>query len=119
MERDLKKIRRLAKDHEAEVDEFIKELKNKRVSKRRLDATLKRILKEIMPAFDCTRCAACCKEAYVVVETPDIARLAEATGMKRSEFRAQYVGRNEDRDTQPPPLSLSEAQPLRAVRGAP
>ena len=99
MERDLKKIRRLAKDHEAEVDEFIKELKNKRVSKRRLDATLKRILKEIMPAFDCTRCAACCKEAYVVVETPDIARLAEATGMKRSEFRAQYVGRNEDRDT--------------------
>lgn len=99
MERDLKKIRRLAKEREAEIDEFIEELKNRRVSKRSLDATLKRLLEEIMPAFDCTRCAACCKEAYVVVETPDIARLAEATGMKRSEFRAQYVGKNEDRDT--------------------
>lgn len=99
VETDLKKIRRMAREREAEVDAFIEELKSRRVSKRRLDAALKRFMKEAMPAFDCTRCAACCKEAYVVVETPDIARLASAAGMKRSEFRAAYVGRNEDRDT--------------------
>lgn len=99
METDLRKIRKLARQREAEVDGFIEELKGRRVSKRRLDAALKRFMKEAIPAFDCTRCAACCKEAYVVVETPDIARLAEATGMMRSQFRAAYVGRNEDRDT--------------------
>jgi len=99
VETDLRKIRRMAREREAEVDAFIEELKSRRVSRRRLDAALKRFMKEAMPAFDCTRCAACCKEAYVVVETPDIARLASATGMKRSQFRAAYVGKNEDRDT--------------------
>ncbi|MDI7253006.1 MAG: hypothetical protein QME89_10695, partial [Actinomycetota bacterium] len=96
METDLRKIRRMARAHEAEVDEFIEKLKGERVSKRRLDAALKALFREIMPRFDCTKCAVCCKEAYVVLETSDIARLAEALGMKRSEFRASYVGRNED-----------------------
>jgi len=99
VEKDLRKIRKMAKEREAEVDEFIEELKNRLVPKRKLDAALKRFMKEAMPSFDCTKCAACCKEAYVVVETPDIARLASALGMKRSQFRAEYVGRNEDRDT--------------------
>lgn len=99
MEKDLRRIRKMARANEAEVDEFIEELKKRRVSKRKLDSALKGYFQEIMPHFDCTKCAACCKEAYVVLETPDIARLAEALGMKRSEFRAAYVGKNEERDT--------------------
>lgn len=99
VETDLRKIRRMALAYEAKVDEFIERLKGERVSKRRLDAALKALFREIMPHFDCTKCAACCKEAYVVLETQDIARLAEALGMKRSEFRATYLGRNEERDT--------------------
>jgi len=99
LETDLKKIKKLAKANEKQIDAFLEDLKEKGVSKRRLDSVLKKLFREIMPHFDCTRCAACCKEAYVVVETADIARLAEAVGMKRSEFRAAYVGKNEDRDT--------------------
>lgn len=99
METDLRKIRRMARAREAQVDEFIERLKGERVSKRRLDAALKALFREIMPYFDCTKCAACCKEAYVVLETQDIARLAGALGMKRSAFREAYVGKNEDRDT--------------------
>lgn len=99
METDLKKIKRLAKANEKEVDAFIETLKEKRVSKRRLDSVLKKLFREIMPFFDCTKCAACCKEAYVVVQKEDIARLAEATGVRRSEFRAAHVGKNEDGDT--------------------
>ncbi len=99
METDLKKIKKKAAEREDEVDAFLDWLKVSRVSERKLDARLKKLMREIMPHFDCTRCAACCKEAYVVLETEDIARLAEALGMKRSEFRARYVTRNEDGDT--------------------
>jgi len=99
MERDLKKIKALARKKEKEIDALCEQLKERKYPKRKLDATLKRLMRELIPLFDCTKCAACCKEAYVVVETEDIARLSKALGMKRSEFRAQYVGKNEDKDT--------------------
>jgi uncharacterized protein len=99
METDLKKIKRLASEYEEEVDAFLDWLKVSRIPSRKLDARLKKLLREAMEHFDCTHCAACCKDAYVVVETEDIARMSEATGMKRSEFRAAYVTRNEDGDT--------------------
>ncbi|MBN2026951.1 MAG: YkgJ family cysteine cluster protein [Actinobacteria bacterium] len=98
METDLKKIKKKATAREEEVDAFLEWLKISRVSQRKLDARLKKLMRGIMPEFDCTRCAACCKEAYVVLETDDIARLAEALDMKRSKFRAKYVTRNEDGD---------------------
>jgi Fe-S-cluster containining protein len=98
METDLKKIKRLATEREDEVDAFLDWLKVSRIPPRRLDARLKKLLREVMTHFDCTTCAACCKDAYVVLETDDIARLAGVLGMKRSEFRAKYVTRNEDGD---------------------
>ena len=99
METDLKKIKKLAAGNEKEVDAFLERLKEAGISSRSLDARLKKLLREIMPQFDCTKCAACCKDAFVVVETDDIRRLAAALGMKRSEFRALYIGKNDDRDT--------------------
>jgi Fe-S-cluster containining protein len=99
METNLKKIKRMAEERESEVDAFLEWVKVSRVSQRKLDARLKKLLREIMPRFDCTGCAACCKDAYVVLEGEDIARMAEAVGMKRSKFRARYVTRNEDGDT--------------------
>lgn len=99
METDLKKIRRMASEREEEVDAFLDWLKVSRLPSRKLDARLKRLLREAMEQLDCKACAACCKDAYVVVETEDIARMADAVGMKRSEFRARYVTRNEDGDT--------------------
>lgn len=99
MEKDLKKIKRLAAAREDEVDAFIAWLKARYDSSDKLDARLQKLIGEALSAFDCTTCARCCKEAYVVVDTADIARLAEAVGMKRSEFRAEYIGKNEDGDT--------------------
>ncbi len=99
METDLKKIKRVAAAREEEVDAFLDWLKVSRVSSRKLDARLKKMLREIMSEFDCKECAGCCKDAYVVVDTDDIARLAAALGVKRSEFRATYITRNEDGDT--------------------
>lgn len=99
METDLRKIKKLAAAHEEETDAFLERLKEDGMSSRRLDARLKKLMREVMSHFDCTKCAGCCKDAYVVVGTEDIARLAKALGMKRSEFRAEYVGKNEDRDT--------------------
>lgn len=98
METNLKKIKRMATEREDEADAFLDWLKVSRVSPRKLDARLKKLLREAMTHFDCTTCAACCKDAYVVLDTDDIARLAEALDMKRSEFRAKHVTRNEDGD---------------------
>jgi Fe-S-cluster containining protein len=99
METDLKKIKRVAERNEDEVDAFIDWLKKRSFSARKLDARLGKLLDEAMTHFDCKDCAICCKDAYVVLLTEDIARLAKALGMKRSEFRAEYVGKNEDGDT--------------------
>lgn len=99
METDLHKIKRLAKANEEEVDAFLDWLKLSRVPSRKLDARLKKLLRECMAHFDCKQCAACCKDAYVVVDSEDIGRMAEALGMKRSQFRAAYVTRNEEGDT--------------------
>ena len=99
MEKDLKKIKRLAAAREDEVDAFIAWLKLRCDSSGKLDGRLGKLIDEALSEFDCTTCARCCKDAYVVVDTGDIARLAKALGKKRSEFRAEYIGKNEDGDT--------------------
>lgn len=98
METDIARIKKLAAKNEGKIDDFCEKLKEAGISSRTLDARIKKLLREKMSHFDCTQCAACCKEAYVVVETEDIARLARNLAMKRSEFRGKYVGRNEDGD---------------------
>jgi Fe-S-cluster containining protein len=99
METDLKRIKRLAAAREEEVDAFIAWLKLKNDAYERLDARLQGLVEEALSKFDCTTCARCCKDAYVVVDTDDIARMAKALGMKRSQFRTEYIGKNEDGDT--------------------
>lgn len=99
METDLKKIKRMALKNEDEVDAFIEWLKMRCDDSQKLDKRLKKLLGQAMSHFDCKKCARCCKDAYVVVDTDDIGRLAEALDMKRSEFRAEYIGKNEDGDT--------------------
>ena len=98
MSTEIRKMMRLAAANEEEVDAFIEWLKKRDLSSGRLDRKLKRSLNRAMSELDCTRCARCCKEAYVVLQDGDIGRLADRLGMRRSDFRAQYVTRNEDGD---------------------
>ena len=99
METDLRKIKRLAAAREEEVDAFIEWLKVRCDESEKLDARLQELIDEALAGFDCTICARCCKDAYVVVDTDDIARLAAELDMKRSQFREEYIGKNEDGDT--------------------
>jgi Fe-S-cluster containining protein len=98
MEADIRNIKKQALKNDAEIEAFCERLKEDGFKGKSLDSRFKKLLREKISHFDCTKCAACCKEAYVVVETEDIARLARKLDMKRSEFRAEYVGRNEDGD---------------------
>ncbi len=99
METDPRKVKRMAARKEDEMEAFCLSLKDCGVSPRKLDALLRKSLSQVFDQLDCTRCAACCKEAYVVVDTDDIARMAQTLGMKRSEFRREYIGKNEEGDT--------------------
>ena len=98
MKTEIKKIKNQAVKNENEIEAFCEGLKENGLLPRSLDSRMKKLLREKISNFDCTICAACCKEAYVVVETEDIARLAKHFSMKRSDFRNKYVGRNEDGD---------------------
>lgn len=98
METDIRILKNQAAAREEELDAFCEWLGENGPSKRELDRRFKRLMKEAMEHFDCTACAACCTEAYVVIGTEDIGRMAEAVKMKRSEFRIAYVARNEDND---------------------
>lgn len=98
MDAEIRRMRRLAAANEEELDAFIEWLKKRDLSSGRLGRRLKRALNKAMAELDCTRCALCCKEAYVVLLDGDIERLAGRLGMKRSDFRAKYVARNEDGD---------------------
>ncbi len=98
METDIKILKKQAAAREEELDAFCEWLGEKGPSARKLDKRFKQLLEEAMTHFDCTTCAACCTEAYVVIGTEDIGRLAEEMDLKRSVFREAYVGRNEDND---------------------
>jgi uncharacterized protein len=98
MDTEIRSIKKQALKNEAEIEAFCDRLKENGFRGKTLDSRFKKLLREKLARFDCTKCAACCTEAYVVIETEDIARLASALDMKRSEFRSEYVGRNEDGD---------------------
>ncbi len=95
---DIGKIRKKARSGEKEADAFCAWLEKKGPPPGKLDRMMHGLLEEAIEGIDCTACAACCREAYVVVTTEDIWRMSEALGMRRSDFRRAYVGRNEDRD---------------------
>ncbi len=95
---DIGEIRKRAKSGEKEADAFCEWLRTKGPSPGKLDRRLHELLEEAMDGLDCTACAACCREAYVVVTTEDIWRMSEALGMRRSDFRRAYIGRSEDGD---------------------
>jgi Fe-S-cluster containining protein len=95
---DIASIRKSAAKKEKEAEAFCAWLENNGPSPAKLDKRLHGLLKEAMRGIDCTACAACCREAYVVVATEDVWRMAEALDMRRSDFRRAYIGRNEDGD---------------------
>jgi Fe-S-cluster containining protein len=98
METDIRILKKQAAAREEELDAFCEWLGEKGPSAAKLDKRFKQLLEEAMAHFDCTTCAACCTEAYVVVGTEDIGRMAKAVNMTRSDFRTAYVARNEDND---------------------
>ncbi len=98
METDIKILKKQAAGREKEMDAFCEWLGEKGPSATRLDKRFKQLLEEMMAHFDCTTCAACCTEAYVVIGTEDVGRMAKTVGMTRSDFRTAYVARNEDGD---------------------
>jgi len=98
MPADPEAIRKAAKRREKEAEAFCSWLEGNGPPPKKLDRQLHQLLEEAMSGLDCTSCAACCREAYVVVTTEDIWRMAEALDMRRSDFRRAYIGRNEDGD---------------------
>lgn len=98
MDAEIRRMRRLAAANEEEVDAFIEWLKKRDLSSGRLDRRLKRALNKAMAELDCTRCARCCREAYVILQDGDIERLAGRLGMKITDFRERYVSDYEGGD---------------------
>jgi len=51
----------------------------------------KKIVKEVSEKIDCTKCANCCKVADIVLDDPDMERIAAATGMTKEDFISRHL----------------------------
>jgi Fe-S-cluster containining protein len=70
----------------------------KRKSKQ-LDVLADKVHEEVFTEINCLNCANCCKSIPPIVSSADAQRIAKSLGMKKADFSAKYLLRDEDGDT--------------------
>lgn len=96
METDLTKIKRLAKEREDENWEFRSFLKQ--YDGEDLDLMVHELVKKYTDSIDCTVCGNCCREIYPILKEHDITVLSKSLSISPSQFRKEYVKKDEDGD---------------------
>jgi uncharacterized protein len=101
IERDLKRIERLARDREEANWAFRSFLKASDWSTNKIDSTVHQLYREVSSQIDCTSCANCCRKFQIFLTRADVNRLAKAEGLPVNLFRAQTIQPTEDREGEP------------------
>ena len=96
METDVKKIKKLSEEKEDENLKFRTFLKIGGISSRRVDSIVHRLYREISSQIDCEACANCCRDAQPVLDQEDIERLSTGLGISITQFRDQYLVKDEE-----------------------
>lgn len=91
MEKDPKKVKKLAGVKEDENQEFINFLRN--CDHHEVDKIVHSLNKKHLSNYDCTSCANCCKQLIITITEEDIVRIAEYLDISSSEFKKTYVKR--------------------------
>ena len=93
---DLKSIEERAKDKHKENKIFFKKLKKK--PPKQLDYLMQELHDNEFEQTDCLKCANCCKTTGPLFTDKDVERIAKHLKLKPSQFIAQYLRVDEDRD---------------------
>jgi Fe-S-cluster containining protein len=96
LETNLGRIRKLAKEREAENKEFREHLQHSMISREELDAIVHRLDAYVAPKIDCRQCANCCRELAAALGDEDVARLARAECITPEQFFQKYLDKTDD-----------------------
>ena len=67
----------------------------------KLDALFLRFHKEVFAEYDCCKCANCCKECVITLDTGEIERMAAFLGMTKDCVIAEYLTKADPNDEKP------------------
>ena len=98
LETDLGRIRKHAKEKEAENQAFREHLQHCIVSHEELDAIVHRLHAYVASKIDCRQCANCCRELAATLGREDIARLARAEEVTPEQFEQKYLDKTDEPD---------------------
>lgn len=98
LETDLKKIAQLAQEREEQNWRFRSRLKQSDLSCKELDAIVHRHYEDVASQIDCCTCGNCCRCMVPVLSPSDIARLATALSLPKTEFMTQFLVSTEEKN---------------------
>jgi uncharacterized protein len=98
IEKDLKRIEKLARDREKANWAFRSFLKASDWSTNKVDITVHQFYREVSSQIECTSCANCCRKLQPLLTRADVNRLSKAEGLSINRFRARYLQPTEDRE---------------------
>ena len=91
MEKDLDKIKELAKLKEKENEDFIIFLKG--YDHYKVDEIVHKLNQKYLAQFDCTKCANCCKKLTPALSRDEIEKIADYLNTSLEKFKGDYVER--------------------------
>ena len=97
IEKDVDRIRLLAKENEDDNWRFRAYLKGARLSTAALDRIVWRHLEIVMSKIDCRACANCCKVMSPILSARDVRRLAEHLGISKTQIIDDYLRPSEEK----------------------
>jgi uncharacterized protein len=88
---DLAYIEKMDVKREIENVEFRYYLKFHSLPSEEIDAIVHRILAEVTPLIDCTKCGNCCEKIRPTLDEEDIITFAEGLGIPVQQFKTQFL----------------------------
>lgn len=96
MEKDLNKIRELAKKKWDENYDFRFFLKRKSgIPSKKIDFIVHKLYQNVLSKIDCKMCANCCKEGQPILDQDDIRKFSKGLGISVAKFKEQYLVKGE------------------------
>jgi Fe-S-cluster containining protein len=91
IERDIKKIKKIAQLKEEENWEFRIFLKSLAIGSEELDSIVHRLNRSVSSKIDCRECGNCCREVRPLLDQEDISKMAAGLKLPKQEFKRRYL----------------------------
>ena len=97
LEIDLDRIKELAQEKEGENQAFRAHIKHCSIAPDEIDAVVHRLWGVVSSKIDCRTCANCCRQLSPALNRKDVARLAQAAGIRPDALAETYLKETEEK----------------------